>query len=385
MNEKNKENPNYERTISTDLLLGDISNTNNVDEDIYAIFINNRGMNDKNEKNKIDTSKYKWFNFFAKILMEQFSRLANIYFLIIAVLQSIKELSYSGGNPIILMPLSFVVCLNGLKDMYEDYKRKKSDKKENNSECYIYNSLNGFEKKKWRDIKLGDIIKVNNNEEFPADLLLLSSSEENGICYVETKNLDGETNLKFRQANKSLQNSIFSKNEEYLQHIKYVCITKPPNEFIYKFDATLYETEDNGSIIDKNKFELFSNKSFLLRGSKLRQTDFIIGATIYVGPHTKSMINSPDLKSKHSSVELEMNKQLIAIFCIQLIIALLLSIIYCIISSNSFYGLQHFFFLENENPYKGGYLELFLKMAGTWIIICTNFVSYFLISNNGNY
>ena len=379
MNEKNKENPNYERTISTDLLLGDISNTNNVDEDIYAIFINNRGMNDKNEKNKIDTSKYKWFNFFAKILMEQFSRLANIYFLIIAVLQSIKELSYSGGNPIILMPLSFVVCLNGLKDMYEDYKRKKSDKKENNSECYIYNSLNGFEKKKWRDIKLGDIIKVNNNEEFPADLLLLSSSEENGICYVETKNLDGETNLKFRQANKSLQNSIFSKNEEYLQHIKYVCITKPPNEFIYKFDATLYETEDNGSIIDKNKFELFSNKSFLLRGSKLRQTDFIIGATIYVGPHTKSMINSPDLKSKHSSVELEMNKQLIAIFCIQLIIALLLSIIYCIISSNSFYGLQHFFFLENENPYKGGYLELFLKMAGTWIIICTNFVPISLL------
>ena len=229
MNEKNKENPNYERTITTDLLLEDISNTNNGDEDVYAIFINNPDMNDKNEKNKIDTSKYKWFNFFAKILMEQFSRLANIYFLIIAVLQSVKELSYSGGNPIILMPLSFVVCLNGLKDIYEDYKRKKSDKKENNSECCVYNSLNGFQKKKWRDIKLGDIIKVNNNEEFPADLLLLSSSDENGICYVETRNLDGETNLKFRQANKIIHNIIYSKNEEYLQHIRYVCITKPPN------------------------------------------------------------------------------------------------------------------------------------------------------------
>ena len=380
MNQNHKEANHYEGTSSsTELLIGDISNNKNIDEDIYAVFINNPNMNDKNEINKIDTSKYKWYNFFAKILMEQFSRLANIYFLIIAVLQSVKELSYSGGNPIILMPLSFVVCLNGLKDIYEDYKRKKSDKKENNSDCYIYNSLNGFVKKKWRDIRLGDIIKVKNNEEFPADLLLLSSSDENGICYVETKNLDGETNLKFKQANKSLHNSIFSKKEDCLKLIKYVCITKPPNEFIYKFDGTLYEVEDNGNINDSNKYELFSNKSFLLRGSKLRQTDYIIGAAIYVGPHTKSMINSPDLKSKHSSVELEMNKQIIAIFCIQVIIASILSIIYCIISSANFFGLKNYFFLENDNPYKGGYFELFFKMAGTWIIICTNFVPISLL------
>ena len=69
-----------------------------VEEDIYAVFINNQELNDAQEKNKIQTSKYKWFNFLAKILMEQFSRLANAYFLVIAVLQSIKELSYSGGS-----------------------------------------------------------------------------------------------------------------------------------------------------------------------------------------------------------------------------------------------------------------------------------------------
>ena len=121
MNQNHKEANHYDGTSSsTELLIGDITNNKNIDEDIYAVFINNPNMNDKNERNKIDTSKYKWYNFFAKILMEQFSRLANIYFLIIAVLQSVKELSYSGGNPIILMPLSFVVCLNGLKDIYED-------------------------------------------------------------------------------------------------------------------------------------------------------------------------------------------------------------------------------------------------------------------------
>ena len=368
-------------SIKEELIQEDNNNKKKVelDEDIYAVFINNPEMNDKLETNKIDTSKYKWFNFFSKILMEQFSRLANVYFLIIAVLQSVKDLSYSNGNPIILLPLSFVVCLNGLKDIYEDYKRKKSDKNENNSECFIFNaSSNEFEQKKWRDIKLGDIIKVRNNQLFPADLLLLSASDENGICYVETKNLDGETNLKFRQANKAVHGSIFGKEKNALSGLKYVCMTKPPNEFIYKFDATLYETNDQGVVTNKDKFELFSNKSFLLRGCVLRQTDYIIGAAIYIGPNTKSMINSPDLKSKHSSVELEMNRQLVIIFCIQLIIACICSITYCCLESDDFDGLKKFFYY-NESSHDGGYFKLFWIMEGTWIIICTNFVPISLL------
>ena len=347
----------------------------NIDEDIYAVFINNHKMNDQNEKNKIQTSKYKWFNFLAKILMEQFSRLANAYFLIIAVLQSVKELSYSGGTPIMLLPLSFVVALNGLKDMYEDFKRKKSDKKENNSECQVYNSNNKkFEKKQWRDIKLGDIIKVENNQQFPADLLLLSTSDENGISYVETKNLDGEINLKFRQANKSIHDSIFNSDYSKLSTLKYVCITKPPNEFIYKFDATLYKTDPDGTVSDPTQFHLFNNSSFLLRGCTLRQTEYIIGVAIYVGHNTKSMINSPDLRAKHSSVEIEMNKHLIAIFITQLIISIILSISYVIIYSKNFYGLWKYFFDNEKNEVNKDFMSLFVKMAGTWVVINTNFV-----------
>jgi phospholipid-transporting ATPase len=230
--------------------------------------------------------------------MEQFSRLVNVYFLIIAVLQSIKEVSYSGGSPIILLPLSFVIFLNGIKDIYEDFKRKKSDRLENNSKCLVYdNNSEDFIIKKWAQIKLGDIIKVNNNEQFPADLILLSSSDKNGICYVETKNIDGETNLKYQEANITLQKI---KSETKLSKIKYVCITKQPNEFIYKFDATLYETDELGNIIDKNNCILLNKKQFLLKGCYLRQTDYIIGVAIYIGQHTKSMINSPNLKSKHS-------------------------------------------------------------------------------------
>ena len=287
---------------------------NNFDQNIYPVFINNRLLNDKQENNKTNTSKYRWFNFLAKILMEQFSRLVNVYFLIIAVLQSIKEVSYSGGSPVILLPLSFVISLNGLKDLYEDFKRKKSDRAENNSKCLIYdNASQNFITKKWSQIKLGDIIKVNNNEQFPADLILLSSSDENGICYVETKNIDGETNLKFQEANENLHKKI-KRDENILSIIKYVCVTRQPNEFIYKFDATLYETDEHGNVTDKNNCILLNKKHFLLKGCYLRQTDYIIGVAIYIGQHTKSMINSPNLKSKHSSVEMNMNKYVIYIF-----------------------------------------------------------------------
>jgi hypothetical protein len=75
-----------ETSESKDLIDTTLSSNKVVEEDIYAVFINKPEMNDPHEKNKIETSKYKWFNFLAKILMEQFSRLANAYFLIIAVL-----------------------------------------------------------------------------------------------------------------------------------------------------------------------------------------------------------------------------------------------------------------------------------------------------------
>ena len=83
-----------------------------------------------------------------------------------------------------------------IKDGYEDYKRYKSDQEENNKETSVYR--NGqFQTIKWKDVLVGDVLKISRDQFFPADLVLLGSSlYKKGQCFIETKNLDGETNLK---------------------------------------------------------------------------------------------------------------------------------------------------------------------------------------------
>ena len=359
--------------------------------------IKNKKYSESIPRNSISTSKYTFFNALPKILFEQFSKIANIYFLIIAFFQIFKEISNSNGKPVILFPLFIVVSVNGLKDFFEDWKRKKSDDQENNKNTFIYNyKKKSFIKKRWKDILIGDIIKVKENEYFPADCIILNTSEESNCCYIETKSIDGETNLKFKKSNKNILEIIkSSKNKEDLILLdKSIIQCQPPNEYIYEFNGKFIHSNNKGK-------EIFLDiDNFILRGCSLKQTSFIYAAVIYVGHDTKIMRNSCSAKEKVSKIEHIMNNQIIIVFIVQIIIAVIssfigniqllidkakLGYIFPIISNNddkNYKNLLQKFSSKNEY---NNQVDLkvsplnFIITIGTWIILINNIVPISLL------
>lgn len=171
--------------------------------------------NKRYKNNYVQTAKYTWWNFIPLNLIQQFRKAANVYFLVVAFLQTIDLISISNGKSAMAFPLVLVISLSMIKDAYEDYKRKKNDDSENNAQCRVFDGSR-FVPKKWYEVYCGDILKLENDESIPADILILSTSDEKGNCFVETKNLDGETNLKLKSTQKKLFEHFTNKENDQL-------------------------------------------------------------------------------------------------------------------------------------------------------------------------
>lgn len=225
--------------------------------------------------NYISTHQYTIVTFVPKNIWQQFHRLSNVYFFFLSILQTIRQISATNGIPTIILPLSFVFIVNGLKDAFEDYNRYKADLIENNQmvlrithpqstvsftlnnpyrrdslsknsfsstitgmnsnqdsqNSFLISLIEGSPEKKesyeteqllqkqrtykqsitkfvnqglleeavWEDVRVGDIVYLQDGDKVPADIVLLGCPNEGGIVYVETASLDGETNLKIKQ------------------------------------------------------------------------------------------------------------------------------------------------------------------------------------------
>jgi len=151
-------------------------------------------------------------------------------------MQTVKSISISNGTPAMAFPLTVIVIISMCKDAYEDRKRHKEDRSENEREVEVYDkSANKFIKIMWREIRVGQIIKVNEGEMIPCDLITLQSSDPKGVLYVETKGLDGETNLKIKSVHKTFLEEF--KSTEDLNKLRGQILCERPNNAIYKFEG----------------------------------------------------------------------------------------------------------------------------------------------------
>ncbi|KAF3965086.1 hypothetical protein ACB098_04G085400 [Castanea mollissima] len=269
--------------------------------------------------NYVRTSKYTLVTFFPKALFEQFRRVANLYFLLCAIMSFTPLSPYSAVSNV--LPLVVVIGFTMGKEVLEDWRRKKQDIEVNNRKVKVHSGDGVFDNAKWTDLKVGDIVKVEKDEFFPADLILLSSSYEDAICYVETMNLDGETNLKLKQALDATSNL---HEDSSFQNFKAIIKCEDPNANLYSFVG--------GLELEEQQYPL-SPQQLLLRGSKLRNTDFIYGAVIFTGHDTKVMQNSTAPRSKRSKIEKRMDKIVYFLFFILVLMSFIGSIFFGISTS----------------------------------------------------
>ncbi|EJD73724.1 transbilayer amphipath transporter protein 2 [Loa loa] len=257
---------------------------------------NDREFNEqfKYADNYIRTSKYNLITFVPLNLLEQFQRLANFYFLILMILQLVPWISsiawYSTA-----IPLFVVLIFSAAKDAYDDIQRHQSDSQVNNRISYVVR--NGqLIAEKWMNVKVGDIIRMENDQFVAADLLLLSTSEPHGLCYIETSELDGETNLKVRQA----LPETFAMGDKLLQISEFEgqIHCEIPNNKLNQFEGRLHY---NGDVLP------LDNGKTLLRGCVLRNTRWCYGVVIFAGKDTKLMMNSGKTKCKRTSLDRFLN------------------------------------------------------------------------------
>ncbi|KAI0013991.1 phospholipid-translocating P-type ATPase [Xylariaceae sp. FL0662B] len=282
------------------------------------IHLNNPPANAANKyvDNHVSTAKYNVATFIPKFLIEQFSKFANVFFLFTAALQQIPNLSPTNRYTTI-GPLIVVLLVSAGKELVEDYRRKQADSSLNNSKAKVLRG-SSFETTKWINVAVGDIVRVESEEPFPADIVLLASSEPEGLCYIETANLDGETNLKIKQA---LPETCTMVSPSELSRLGGRVRSEQPNSSLYTYEATLTMQAGGGE-----KELPLNPEQLLLRGATLRNTPWVHGVVVFTGHETKLMRNATAAPIKRTKVERQLNMLVLALVGMLLVLSVICTV-----------------------------------------------------------
>ncbi|PSR73518.1 hypothetical protein PHLCEN_2v10630 [Hermanssonia centrifuga] len=167
-----------------------------------------------------------------------------------------------------------------------------------------------WERTLWKKLDVGDIVLLRDNEQVPADIVVLSTSDPDNMCYLETKNLDGETNLKPRKAIRATSSVL---SEDDIERMAFVLDSEPPHQNLYLYHGVLRYID---LMTREQKQESVTINELLLRGCTVRNTAWIIGMVVFTGADSKIMLNGGDTPSKRSKIEKETNFNVIVNFVI---------------------------------------------------------------------
>ncbi|KAF2863120.1 phospholipid-translocating P-type ATPase [Piedraia hortae CBS 480.64] len=263
--------------------------------------------------NLIRSSKYTVWSFLPRQLIAQFSKLANAYFLCVSILQMIPGLSTTGRYTTIV-PLIFFVSISMAKEGFEDFRRHRLDRAENNRLAKVMRAkATGWAELKWQALHVGNVVKLSRNDAAPADMVLLQSSGPNSTAYFETMALDGETNLKNKQPPSLLVGAS-------IETLKAEVVAEDPNSDLYNFEGRV--------VLDGESAPLTTNE-VVYRGSTLRNTSEAIGLVVYSGEECKIRMNAnKNPRIKAPALQTVVNKIVVFMVCFVFLLSLFESVAY---------------------------------------------------------
>jgi phospholipid-transporting ATPase len=285
--------------------------------------------NEKGQNNSISTTKYSALSFLPLSVMLQFKRIANVYFLVISIMMIIgmlmPELYDSPLDPYsTIIPLCIVLSITCVKEGMEDMQRAKFDHEDNVRPVIVVRFSEKGEAKEFsiatKDVKAGDVVKLEAGTDpmqVPVDMvvILTSNHDDGNQCYIETANIDGETNLKVRQGPTEIKQLIKSDGSDQVEHFFQGKLeVEPPNEDIHHFVGALHLENTNIGKIPLNEDNL------LLRSSVFTNTEFAYGIAVYTGQETKVMMNNRLVASKMSTIEKLANTAIFIVFLTQVVV-----------------------------------------------------------------
>lgn len=331
--------------------------------------------------NLVRTTKYTIYNFLVKNIAEQFRNVSNFFFLLIILLQ-ISPMIRVVPPMQAAVPMIVITSITAIKDAAEDYRRYLNDQELNRKKVWTlseYHNVNyaasstpragpsssslGPEKKQqgtfgdlaeaqrpqsppsdsaaaptpsgvtkeepgwhqtnWADLRVGDILLLKNDDLIPADVLVLSTSEPENMCYLETKNLDGETNLKIKTGLKTFQET--GKDAAAFRRLCGSIDCQGPSTQLYDFVGVMRvlgpssaarmaalkhrsSTESvDAALPPLNAEDLticpFNVHATLWRGCQLRNTQWAVVMVLFTGDETRIRLNSGVTPSKRSRID----------------------------------------------------------------------------------
>lgn len=336
--------------------------------------------------NFIRSSRYTLYDFIPKQLIFQFSKLGNFYFLVMGILQTIPGLS-TVGRWTTIAPLAIFVAFSMAKEGWDDYRRYQLDKSENRSTTMVLNQGNAAKRRKdhlrlmaqklrrgeknkeknkvsvdevalqdldgpvhdndhwtsleWKDVRVGDVVRLRRDQGVPADIVLLHATGPNGIAYIETMALDGETNLKAKQACPLLVNRCNTVRD--LRQTKATIVSEDPNINLYSYDGKV--------TVDGETLPL-SVSNVVYRGSTMRNTAEAYGLVVNSGEECKIRMNAnKNVRTKKPAMQSIINKMILFQIFIVLMLAGGLTIGYFVWEDSALYRT---FYLYRSGVYDAG-------------------------------